>query len=732
MGWGATQEDWLHMDLVLGLGADLLPVVSNPHAVISPDSKMKGLGKTPSIYNAARNVAGIPEWTEKQATARELERWAKEEDYGICIQTRSTRGLDIDVPDVRVAARIAKAFELAAGGGEPLGLPKRSRAGTGKALLGFTIPGDIGKRSFKVEGGLVEFLATGQQFIAIGTHPSGTRYEWAGGLPDEFPAISLEQFERAWAAIVAEFAVEPERRAAGRRGGGLGNSDGGVAIDPVADFLDTNWPTYGTQGGKLFVECPWKSGHSGDSGETEAAWLLAGTGGYEQGHYECLHASCNGRRDDEFLDAVGYRLADFDELPEAVAPKRQGQLFLEGRGDLPLPGFKRDKQGDIEPVIENVVAGVAVPQLSGFDARFDTFRAETMVAERPDEWRPYHDSDGVRMRINLASGRFKPVGKEMMRDAVMAVAWDRQFDTARIWLEELVPAWDGVPRIERSLSTYFRADDTPYTRACGEYLWTALASRVLDPGCQADMALVFVSPEQGMRKSSGVAALSPSRDFFGEVNLEVRDNDLSRKLRGKLVVELAELRGLKTRDSESIKAWVTQRYEEWTPKYMEANTKFPRRCVLIGTTNDDEFLGDPTGERRWLPMRVKGQAYTDLLERDRLQLWAEGRERWRADGQLWETAERLAKVEHGAFKERDSWEERIGKWLAEPDLAGDTPTSKGYVRGGEVLTGALGFDPKHVKKSEEMRVARALVALGFVRGDHWVDGKNQKAWSNAQ
>ena len=28
------------------------------------------------------------------------------------------------------------------------------------------------------EGGLVEFLATGQQFVALGTHPSGVRYEW--------------------------------------------------------------------------------------------------------------------------------------------------------------------------------------------------------------------------------------------------------------------------------------------------------------------------------------------------------------------------------------------------------------------------------------------------------------------------------------------------------------------------------------------------------------------------
>ena len=51
--WGATPDDWAHLYLSCGLMADLLPVVSNPNATISPLSKMKGLGKTPSRYNQA-------------------------------------------------------------------------------------------------------------------------------------------------------------------------------------------------------------------------------------------------------------------------------------------------------------------------------------------------------------------------------------------------------------------------------------------------------------------------------------------------------------------------------------------------------------------------------------------------------------------------------------------------------------------------------------------------------
>ena len=49
--YGATPDDWLHLDLALGLTADLLPVVSNPGAIISENSTLKAIGKTPSRYN---------------------------------------------------------------------------------------------------------------------------------------------------------------------------------------------------------------------------------------------------------------------------------------------------------------------------------------------------------------------------------------------------------------------------------------------------------------------------------------------------------------------------------------------------------------------------------------------------------------------------------------------------------------------------------------------------------
>ncbi len=749
---------------MLGVTADLLPVVSNPLAQISPQSRMKGLGKTPSAYNRQGFVAGLKDWTDRKTTPQQIEKWSAQSDYGICLKTGGENeiyALDIDLSDVQLSDKLADAFLGCLPG---VLLPERSRSNSGKTLLLFRLRGNHAKRSYRVEGGLVEFLGAGQQCVIAGMHPSGVRYAWgrrgAGRrefdrLPAEIPDLT-DLFEQAWAPTRDAFALEPERRARERKGTGAGEP----VEDDTADWLRENWTTYGTEGGKLYLLCPWKDGHSGDSGETEAAWMLAGTGDYAQGHWVCLHASCSGRTDAEFFKAVGLKPAkasDFPRMAQEAAGADPVALYLEaakglagpaislstgvkktaahpqGVAVLPLPGFERNKQGAVYATIGNVAKAAASPVACGYDLRFDTFRSELVIADPGQEnWRPFEDADAVDMRIRLAEHRFEPVGKELMRDAIVLVSRNQRFDTAINWLERLCPVWDGVERIETFYSDYFATEDSPYTRACGLYVWTAHAGRVLDPGCQADMAPVMVG-EQGLRKSSGVKAISPAPEFFAEIDLDLKDADLSRSLRGLLVGELGELKGLAGRESEAIRAWITKKHERWTPKYLEYGTTFPRRLIFHGTTNNEHFLADPTGERRWLPMTVLGMVDVDRIIADRDQLWAEGRERWKRDGVLWQEAERLARGVHAAYKSRDPWEGPVGRWLNAEESDGQAPRySPRGVRGEVVMVMALGLDISRTSKRDEMRLGEVLKACGMVRDQRrQADGRPLKVWVDA-
>lgn len=316
MRYGASPSEWAHFSSILGLIADLLPVVSNPTAKISKASKMSGVGKTPSLFNAGGFAVGFTDWTRHYTTSAEIDKWAKIGDLGICLQTREVRALDIDVEDHDESVRIGKAFQEAL----ERTTPARTRPNSSKQLLVFRLPGEYYKRKFKTKHGIVEFLATGQQFIAVGTHTSGVRYEWHEGLPSEIPEVSPEQFERAWAHIVAEFGVEEATESsAPSKAAKLAELH---QTDPVSTKLQERGLVLGvTREGRLDITCPFADGHSTESSESSTSYYPPNTGGYSRGHFHCLHASCAHRTDQDFEEAIGITSADdFEDISDQPPP----------------------------------------------------------------------------------------------------------------------------------------------------------------------------------------------------------------------------------------------------------------------------------------------------------------------------------------------------------------------------------------------------------------------------
>ena len=643
MAYGASIDTWKHFSRVAGLTADLLPVVSNPNAEISEHSKMADLGKTPSVYNASRKVAGFPKWTSYEATENDISRWRREPDYGICIQTRTIRAIDIDVPDKAYAQQIVDCVHDCLG----LKLPRRSRKGTGKTLLAYRVEGPLPKRTIPVLGGIIEFLGDGQQFIASGQHKDGNRYLWEDELPTEFPTLTSTQFEKLWNLLVMLFATGEPKIAKER----IARSDIVLDVsDERADWLTKHWEVFDTgQAGELFLRCPFEDEHTSDTGETSTAYFPAGTGGFERGHWKCLHAHCDGREDDDFDTATGYKNAGLASIPvaEEEQPERvDGEIVAE----LPWPGFGRDKAGKIEPTRTNISRFLGSVGMSQNWLAYDEFHDQIMFApsdqiEGEQQWQVFSDHHYVDILMTAEQRGFKTFGADILRLSTLHAAKQKPIDAAREWLVRC--KWDGVPRVATFLERYFGVEPTEYSEAVSRYIWSAHAGRVLVPGIQADMAPVFIGA-QGARKTSAIKAISPQPDYYVEINLTARDDDLSRKLRGKLVGELEELRGLNSRDSEEIKAWITRTHEEWVPKYREFGAKYARRTIFYGSGNVDGFLADPTGERRWLPFMVATHGTIDPegIAAARDQLWAEGRVMFERDGIHWQDAERLAKAEH--------------------------------------------------------------------------------------
>jgi len=329
--YGATKAEWqCFARLALD---DLLPVVSDPNATISTQSKMTALGKTPSQFNRNGHAVGIPGWTSHHTTQDDIEKWSKDSRLGICVQTRRIRAIDCDLENAVLARNVHDEINKFLG----INLPTRSRSTSPKFLLAFNMPGDYPKRVIHCDGGgMIEFLGSGNQFVACGTHPSKVKYEWKGGLPDSIPTLTPNQFEALWKRLEECFAAEGTTSSTEAKPAKAAVLAGAVTNDRIARALIDKGANV-ERDGKLLLTCPFADGHT-PGGDDTVAFFPKYTGGFVQANFKCLHASCSHRTNGDFFEALGIAsptLDDFDVLDEAPAPegdKPRGKII--GIGDL--------------------------------------------------------------------------------------------------------------------------------------------------------------------------------------------------------------------------------------------------------------------------------------------------------------------------------------------------------------------------------------------------------------
>lgn len=193
-----------------------------------------------------------------------------------------------------------------------------------------------------------------------------------------------------------------------------------------------------------------------------------------------------------------------------------------------------------------------------------------------------------------------------------------------------LPQHDGEPRIDTWLVDLFGAECNLCKGGHCEYLqkvsrWFLLSaiSRAFTPGCQSDYVLVLES-KQGTGKTSGLAALvgGVAGDVFSSTKLDFRSKDRFIQLRGNWLYCLDELAYSEV-DPDMLKAFVTDRADNYRGVFATENGKVKRHCVLCATVNPKEDKAYLKSEdRRWWPVKVKA---IDIkkIEAERDQLWAE-------------------------------------------------------------------------------------------------------------
>lgn len=247
---------------------------------------------------------------------------------------------------------------------------------------------------------------------------------------------------------------------------------------------------------------------------------------------------------------------------------------------------------------------------------------------------PFGVAGDVTDSVDLMLGKYlsdtygmPSIARAALEEAITTVAHTRRIHPIRVYLKTI--KWDGKQRIDKWLMYAIGESPESLSRPEIEYLqivgrcWLlGMVKRVLEPGCKFDYCPVLEGTG-GLRKSTLVEILA-STEFYSDTAFEVgHGKEAQEQVRGKWLYEIAEMSGFSKAEVGAIKAFISSKMDRYRPAYGTTVMQYPRQCIMVGTTNENTYLRDRTGNRRFWPIRVRHMIKTEWVQKYRDQLFAE-------------------------------------------------------------------------------------------------------------
>lgn len=300
-------------------------------------------------------------------------------------------------------------------------------------------------------------------------------------------------------------------------------------------------------------------------------------------------------------------------------------------------------------------AGVKLNEMSG--------RAEVHAVKNGKPLiRPWTDADEAASMMYIES-KFGLYSKDKHTAALRILFGSRAYNPIIDIVEGV--EWDGRPRCRFFLREWAKVEDSPYSQEVSRLIFAGGINRLYNPGCKFEDVPIFIGIRQGEGKTSLIRFLAINDAYYGEINL-MEGQQAIEQLQGRWICEIGELLALtKRKEQEAAKAYITRQVDSYRKPWDRNVSDLPRRCIMIGTTNNDTPLTDKTGGRRFYPVEVHCNGY-DIFDHEQeirdyiLQCWAEARELYKA-GRMQNYADRSLVPEYRQAQEnatQDDW--RVG------------------------------------------------------------------------
>ena len=223
---------------------------------------------------------------------------------------------------------------------------------------------------------------------------------------------------------------------------------------------------------------------------------------------------------------------------------------------------------------------------------------------------------------------FEKCSAAKIADILLVIAADNRVNPI---LDMITSAkWDGKDRIEEIYNIFGIGKEDKLSREIiKKWLMQAVCGLFNDSKnpFSLDLILVFKG-KQGIGKTRFFEHLTMISQYFGEgVCIDPRNKDSIIQATSNWICELGEIGSTLKKDMDSVKAMLTKANDEYRLPYGRSTLKFPRMTSFVGTVNDDKFLIDQTGNRRFATVPIADDVHIDYNTQIRpfnsLQLWAQ-------------------------------------------------------------------------------------------------------------
>jgi predicted P-loop ATPase len=310
------------------------------------------------------------------------------------------------------------------------------------------------------------------------------------------------------------------------------------------------------------------------------------------------------------------------------------------------------------------------------------------------------------------------IAKEKAADIITKIATANTYSPVRDYLNSL----ENVAPIDLdTLAERYFGTDNPLHAVLLKRTLIAAVARVFKPGCKVD-TLCILQGDQGDFKSTFWQILAGEAWFTDNLS-EANEKDEKLKLRRYWILEFSEFEtAYKRKEVEQLKAFLSSRIDSLRRPYGRAIEDFPRTSVFVGSTNRQEFLHDPTGERRYWVIPVTKKIPIQMLEEERDRIWASAVAAYKSGEQWWLTPEEdeLLAQANKSWQSSDAWEVDVLSYLQ----------NKSICTISELLTKAIQIELAKQNRAEQMRLSDILRRNGWVKAfkQKRIEGKPQWYW----